>query len=293
MSDVGQALLKTAADAVSQDNYGFRVEQNDPPTSYGGPTTYFWRGLAMSFKTNPGGANTVIKAISSIEVNSTIVHVDPAELYDRFNTGESLSPWNLFHGNGTVAASPVVSANTLVSITGTSAGASYSATGSQATLVAPLNLATDTIVMEARVKLSAITDVAMFIGLTDQTAALEAPIESAASGNVLTANADNAVGFMFDTAMSTDVFWLVGVDATALAVSQSTGIAPVADTYTTLRTEVTTAGVATFYKDGAQIGTTMAAASAATNLYPTLAAASRAAASRTLTTDYAYARSGL
>ena len=62
LTDAGQALVKTAANSASQDNYGFRIELNDPPSSVGGPTTFFLRGLAMSYRTQMGAANAVVKA---------------------------------------------------------------------------------------------------------------------------------------------------------------------------------------------------------------------------------------
>lgn len=113
--------------------------------------------------------------------------------------------------------------------------------------------------MEARVKLAAITTVTCFIGLTD-TLALETPIESAASADTLTTTATDAVGVMFDTRMSTDKWWLVGVANDVDATAQNSGVAPVAATYETWRIEVSLTGAATFYRNGVQIGATMTGA---------------------------------
>lgn len=287
-SDAGQLALATAADASTQDNYGFRIELNDPPSTVGGPTSFFFRGLPMSFRTQMGAANAVVKAMSMIEVNSEIIHVPPAELYDRFTSG-SLTHYELFNGSDAQAADPVISSGTLSMVTG-DAGTGFAADGSQAIGDTGYDVSAGAVVFEARVKTSAITEVAIFVGLTDQKASLEIPIESAASADTLTTNATDAVGFMFDTDMATDNIWLVGVDSDSDATPQNSALAFVADTYRTLRIEVSTTGTATFYIDGTAVGSAMTNATAATTLYPTIAAAARDTTSRTITADYLYVR---
>lgn len=140
---------------------------------------------------------------------------------------------------------------------------------------------------QTRIKLSAITTCYVFVGFTDLVT-LEGPIISAASADTLTANADDAVGFMFDTRMSTDVWWLVGVAATVKATAQNSGYAPVADDYETLRIDVSSAGVADFYRNGIHVGTSMSGAiTAATDLTPTIAVSKTSvAASMTAEIDY-------
>jgi hypothetical protein len=290
LTDAGQTLLKTAADSSSQDNYGFRIEFNDAPSSVGGPTTFFFRGLAMSFRTQMGAANAVIRVMSNIEVNSPLIHAPAAELYDRFITGGSLAHYFLVDGSDAQATAPAISANTLVAITG-DAGTGYAADGTQAIALAGYIPSAGAITVEARIKLSAITTVAMFFGLTDQAAALEAPIESAASADTITTNATDAVGFFFDTAMSTDNIWLAGVNNNSDETHQDSALAFVADTYKTLRVTLNTSGDATFYIDGTAIGSVMTTAVATgVTLYPTICAAARSTSSRTLTADYLYAR---
>lgn len=141
--------------------------------------------------------------------------------------------------------------------------------------------------IEARFKLSAITTCYAFLGFTD-VATLEAPIESAASANTLTTNATNAVGVMFDTRMSTDNWWLVGVASDVDATAQNSGYAPVADTYEVWRVEVNAAGKATFFRNGLQVGTQMSGAvTAAADLTPTIGfGKTSVAASMTADLDY-------
>jgi hypothetical protein len=122
--------------------------------------------------------------------------------------------------------------------------------------------------MQARIKVSRITDAYIFVGFTD-VITVELPVISAASANTLTTNASDGCGFMFDTNMDADNWWLVGVAANTDATAQNTGVAPVADDYETLAIEITSAGVATFYRNGAAIGTAMTGAvTPATDLTP-------------------------
>lgn len=146
------------------------------------------------------------------------------------------------------------------------------------------------LVMEARVKTGIITNMAIFIGFTDQVAALEMPVNSAASADTITTNATDGVGFMFDTAMATDDWWLVGVAADVDATLQDTGFAPVADTYETFRIGLDTSGNASFFRNGNQVGTKMAGAATATvALTPVIAAFNRTTANGAttiITADY-------
>lgn len=289
LQDDGQFALYSAANESTQNNYGFRIEMNDGPSG-GGPTTFFFRGLSMSYRTQMGSVNSVVKSTTNIEVNSTILHLDPAEIYDRFITGSSLSAYHLFNGSDAEAVDPIIAANTLVAVSG-NAGTGFAADGSQLITDTGFTLSGGPVVLEARVKLSAITTVSFFFGLTDQKASLEVPIESAGSSNALTTNATDSVGFMFDTDMGTDNIWLVGVNNDVDETSQDSTIAFIADTYDTLRIEVASNGDAVFKLNGAVIGTTMTTACrTSVPLYPTLAVSARTTSSRTMTADYLYAR---
>lgn len=143
---------------------------------------------------------------------------------------------------------------------------------------------------EARLKMSQITTISVFLGFTDQVAALEMPIYSAASANTLTTDATDAVGFMFDTSMTDDTWWLVGVANNTDATHQNTSIAPVADTYATFRVELTAAGAARFYINGKQVGSLMSGAVTATvALTPVIAGFNRnTSGTPTLTADYVH-----
>ena len=142
--------------------------------------------------------------------------------------------------------------------------------------------------MDICIKLqSSIADVALFFGFTDQSSALEMPLYSAASADTITSDASNAVGVMFDTAMATDNWWLVGVKADTDATHQNSAVAPVVNTYEHWTINVSSAGHATFYRNGVQVGTALQnAISAASGLAPVVVAFSRAAATKVIDVDY-------
>lgn len=141
------------------------------------------------------------------------------------------------------------------------------------------------LVFETRVNMDVITNVCVFVGLTDQISALEMPFTLAA-GDALTSNATDAVGVLFDTAADTDNWWLVGVAADVDATKQNTALAPTASTFETWRIELDTGGTALFYRNGTLIGTSMAGAvTASVLLTPVIATFSRTGTSRNIDVD--------
>lgn len=172
------------------------------------------------------------------------------------------------------------------------AGTGYAADAAQLTPKHRLFRAVNgNLTFETRLKLSAITTCYVFVGFTDTVAAsLEAPIISAASANTITTNATDAVGFMFDTNMADDNWWLVGVANNTDAVHQNTGFAPVAATYERLRIELDSDGNAYFYRNGVLVGSRMDAAVTATALLAPILTVSKlsVAASMTMDVDYLY-----
>lgn len=140
--------------------------------------------------------------------------------------------------------------------------------------------------MQARVKLSAITTCLCYIGFTDSLT-LEAPFISASSGNTITPQATDAVGFLFDTRMTADTWWLVGIANDVAPTPVNTGLAPVAAIYATFRVELTAAGAASFYYNGVQVGSMTSSVTPSITLTPTIIAAkSSVAASMTCDVDY-------
>lgn len=174
--------------------------------------------------------------------------------------------------------------------TGDDAAASMAANGVQLESALNWKAANGGLSMTARVRIEAITTCSLFVGLTDQVSALEAPIISAASADTITTNATDAVGFMFDTSMSTDRIWLVGVADDVDATHVDSGVAPVAATYITLRVDVSAAGVATFYINGTLVGTVEDAVTPSVALSPVITFFRRAATATYVDCDYILVR---
>ena len=143
------------------------------------------------------------------------------------------------------------------------------------------------LVAQTRVKFNtAVATRYFFFGFTD-VVTLEAAIISAGSGDNITTTASDAVGFMYDTRMTTDNIWLVGVAANVDATEQDSLVTPVADTWTVLRVEINASGVAVFFINGLQVGTAMSGAvTPAADLTPTINFGTLSAASVTLDVDY-------
>lgn len=146
--------------------------------------------------------------------------------------------------------------------------------------------------VEARFKPSSITTNYMFFGVTDDTTTSEAPISSAASADTLTSAATDACGLMFDTAMATDNWWLVGVDTNVDATAQNTAIAPVANQFITVAMGVDITGKATFWYNDVMVGTVMTdAVGTGIGFTPVFAISKNSgAASFSLTIDRVYRR---
>jgi len=217
-------------------------------------------------------------------------------MFDDFTGDVIADQWNLVEGTDSATSDAAILSGGIggvLRMTTGDAGTGLAADLVQITQTLQWQAANGGLVFQTRVKLSAITVCYVFLGFTDLTT-LEAPIESADSANTLTSNASDAVGFMFDTRMDDDNWWLVGVKANTDATHQDAGFAPVAADYETFRIEVDASGNAVFFRNGAQVGTAMSGAlTAGTDLTPTLAVSKTAtAASMTMDVDYVHVAMG-
>lgn len=144
------------------------------------------------------------------------------------------------------------------------------------------------LVLETRIKLDAITAVALFIGFTDViSSTVELPIYKTEGADTVDSDADNACGVCFDTDGTTDEWFHAGTKATADTDPTHSGTAPSAGTYVTVRVEVSAAGAVTGYINGTPIGAATAnAITATTAITPCIVVANRSAAQRIATVDY-------
>lgn len=213
-------------------------------------------------------------------------------LYDDF-LGEEINGcnWQSLIGTDTACRNATVRAEQLRGFarltTGSGAGATMAINGVQ--LNSRLNWQANQggLIFECRVMVDAITSVAIFAGLTNQDSALQMPINGSGVGDAFTYNANDAVGVLFDTAMTTTNWWLVGVSGAVGATGQNSGFAPVAATVQTWRIELSATGVATFYRNGTLVGSAMTGAvTSSVPLTPVIATFSRTSASRNVDADF-------
>jgi hypothetical protein len=227
------------------------------------------------------------------------------EVFDDFNGAAILGTWGLLKGSDAAAANFAVSAaldGTVLGSTGANAGVSMATNGVQISghlnfqVNSPLNAATPSsgatskTEFGCRLKLSAVTTMAIFVGFTNQVAALQMPIQGSGTGNAFTNNANDACGFLFDTAMSTPVWWGVGAKAGTSSAGQQGATAPVANTYDDMFFDVDATGNISYYLNGVLFGVlTPSAVTASVPLAPVVAAFRRSAASANISIDYLYA----
>ena len=175
---------------------------------------------------------------------------------------------------------------------GAGAGATMAVNGVEMTAGLNWEAQMGSLVFDTRVRLSAITNIALFVGLTNAAATtLQIPIQGSGVGNGLTNNAANAVGFLFDTVMTNATLWGVGSKASASATAINSGIAPVAATWIQLRIEVDKSGNTKFFINGKIVGNVIQQGSvtAATPLTPVISAFTHTAATATVDADYVFA----
>lgn len=178
--------------------------------------------------------------------------------FDDFLGDVIQDPWTSAAGSDSPAAVAAISEDIggKVRITTGDSNASLAADGVQ--LTSFLNWKTaNGLLFEAKVKVSAITNVQLFVGLTDQRSSIEMP--ATLSGTTYTTVATDAVGFLFDTTATTDTIRAVGVANDVDATHVDTGLAYVADTYKVLRIVVDRNQNAYFYIDGTLVATVASA----------------------------------
>lgn len=217
--------------------------------------------------------------------------------FDDFDGATLLGTWQVNKGTDAAAANFACNGGISGTILGTTGATTTTMAGSGIQVAAHLNVkaqgaggagAPNNLEFNSRVQLSAATNLVIFVGLTNQVAALQMPIQGSGAGNAFTGNANDAVGFVYDTTMTNPAWWAIGNKAGALAAGQSSGKLPVANIYDQLAISVDQLGNTTFFLNGLQFGVTMPNAVTPTvALTPVIAAFNRtAAASRNVVADY-------
>jgi hypothetical protein len=232
-----------------------------------------------------------VTSVSGRAAAAAYASASKVALFDDFLGDVLADQWNYVEGTDTATADGAILAGGqggVLRITSGDAGTGLAADLAVVNSALQWKASAGGLIAEARVKPSAIAAGSYyFFGFTD-TLSLEAPVESAASGNTLTSNASDAVGFMFDTRMTDDNLWLVGVKADVDATAQDSEVALTAAEYVTLKVEVTATGDAIFFVNGQQVGSILEdAVTPGTALTPVFAnGKSSATVSNTLDVDY-------
>ena len=142
-------------------------------------------------------------------------------------------------------------------------------------------------VMEARITVSLITTVSIFVGFTDAKAEAAQTMPFAQTDAVLTDTCTNGVGFLFDTNATTDVWNYVQTNA---GTQTTTGLAatydPVALTYQTFLVAVDTVGNATFYINGNPVGFVAEAVATTSAFTPNVSMQNKSGAIHYVNVDY-------
>lgn len=214
----------------------------------------------------------------------------PVQLFDDFIGDAIQDPWR--GAAGTAGTAPAILAGGINGrarlAMGNDAAVNMAANGSQLDAGA-VNFRADQggLVIEAGIVVDVVTSVAIFVGFTDQVAALEMPFTLGAS-DALTSGATDGVGLLFDTAADTDTIWGVGVANDVDATKQNSGLALAAATMRILRTEVRPDGSARFFVDGKLVSSTWmtGAVRPTIALTPVVAGFSRTTTARLLDVDY-------
>jgi hypothetical protein len=220
-------------------------------------------------------------------------------IFDDFDGASLLGTWQVAHGTDAAASSFACNGGISGTISGATGATTTTMAGSGTQIAAHLNLeaqgaggtaSSNNLEFNVRVQSSAITGLCLFVGLTNQVAALQMPIQGSGVGNAFTANAANAVGFLFDTTMTTADWWCVGSKASAVQ-GLDCGSGPTAATYDQFQISVDQLGNANFFRNSNQqpaaTAVTMAnAVTPGTPLTPVIAAFSRIAVSKTILADY-------
>lgn len=235
----------------------------------------------------------VLTAIVDGDMRSELDLIDArarSTLFDDFLAAAIDGRWSSTAGSGTgnAAATTVAGAlNGTITLKSASDDGAHSANLSTIT-TDQLNYtaAQGGLLIEARCKISDVSEAYFFVGFTDTiSTTVEAPIFM--NAGVIDSDAANACGVVYDVDATTDVFTVGGVKADTDTDPQLSTVTPVDDTYFTVRVEVSAAGAVQGFINGNAIGNPVAnAVTTSTPLTPAVFIGNRSANQVTLTVDY-------
>ncbi len=226
-----------------------------------------------------------------VPVNRPIVSGSaPRYIADMFRAPAIDTNYKIVTGNDSDAVAFAISNGTLKGTTGNN-GTGIAADG--IAISGPslgwTNGTTDPIEMLVNLKLSAITNVRLFIGFTDVLPSTTFEQPFSLSGSTYTSTATDGCGFLFDTAATDDTLRVVGVANDTDATHVDTGLAPVADTYNQFYLRVD-AGTLKAYLDGTLVATVESAIRTTIALVPIIVAVPTSTTARVVTAEYLFAK---
>lgn len=209
-----------------------------------------------------------------------------AVLFDDFLGDVLDSQWS--GGSGADGSDPSINSAVNGKVRLASGGGSTDMATNASALTHGLNWQADQgeLVAKAKAQIDTAANGYMFVGLTDTlaTSTVELPFELDASDN-LTANADDAVGFLYDST-GTGNWFLAGVAGTTAVGPTDTGQAVSDATEYDLEVYVDDAGVATFYLDGVEVGRLQSAVTTSVALTPVVVGSDDNTAARQIDCDF-------
>lgn len=210
-----------------------------------------------------------------------------SRIYDHFDGATISGLWGLAHGSDGSAADFAITAAAGGKVRGTTgAGGTTTMAVNGVQIHSALNWQANKggLVFSASVAATLITSLALYVGFTDQVAALEMPFTL--SAGTLTSNATDGCGFLFDTGATAATVKCVGVANDVDAAVTDTGVALTAATYALFGIEVDTSGNASFWLNGNKVGVLASAVTATIPLTPVVAGFRRTGTLTTIDVDH-------
>lgn len=262
-----------------------------------------WNAAARKWRRGTTTAAQTITALTATAVNGVpaaeLQTTDPSQkfrlfedFYGTWAIGDAgpADTWSTTAGGGTgnqVATTVAGSINGTVTLKSASDDGAITANASALTTI---NLGYKAnqggLVLEARLKLSDVSEAYLFVGFTDTiSTTLECPIFLVAAD--IDSDATDACGVGYDVDGTTKQFFHGGVKNGTDTVPAYSGGAPTDDTYFTVRVEVSATGGVRGYINGTAIGAEVAnAVTATTALCGAIFVANRSANQVVATIDY-------
>jgi hypothetical protein len=259
---------------------------------------YSWNGTAWVGVPTMGAAGSPSSGILGADGETVSLH-NPRTTFRLFDDFEGTwaigdagpaDRWSATAGSGAGAETATTVANSLgghITLKSSSADGAITANLTSFTAIGlAFKAEQGGLMLEARLKLSDISEAYLFVGFTDTISTTrETPIMLVAAD--IDSDATDACGVCYDVDGTTKQFFHGGVKNGTDTVPAYSGTAPVDDTFFTVRVEVSAAGAVQGFIDGVAIGTAVAAAVTETvALTPAIFVANRSANQVIATIDY-------